>query len=258
MWQTVPNDATDIKSLVRAYHRIQTHRLRIENQIRTGADIGILSEHVDHLRRTETTIKRHLGKLAGEVVPGRWAISIPGVGPVTAATLIAYIDITRAPTAAHIWRYAGLDPTAKWRPGEIRPWNPILKRTCWLLGENFVRQSKKPGDVYGKVYLRRKSYESARNERGEYAEQAEAILRTRKFSEGSEAFRWYSQGKLPPAHIHARAKRYAVKMFLSHYHYVSYVDHYGVDPPRPYGIQSTQGHVFHVPNWPLDGPSQLK
>ena len=45
---------------------------------------------------------------------GSWLRSIKGIGPVLAAGLIANIDIKQAPTAGHIWSYAGLDPTAKW------------------------------------------------------------------------------------------------------------------------------------------------
>jgi hypothetical protein len=48
--------------------------------------------------------------------PGRW--------------LLARIDIVKAPTAGHIWRYAGLDPTVRWNKGEKRPWNAGLKVLC--------------------------------------------------------------------------------------------------------------------------------
>jgi hypothetical protein len=45
---------------------------------------------------------------------GIWARSIMGVGPVLAAALIAHLDITKAETVGHFWRFAGLDPTIKW------------------------------------------------------------------------------------------------------------------------------------------------
>ena len=47
---------------------------------------------------------------------------------------------------------------------------------------------------------------------------------------------------LPPAHVHARAKRYAVKLFLSHYQHVAWRNEFGEDPPKPYVIQ----HLGHA------------
>lgn len=47
---------------------------------------------------------------------------------------------------------------------------------------------------------------------------------------------------LPPGHLHARAKRYAVKLFLSHYHDVAYRLEFKVPPPKPYPI----AHLGHV------------
>jgi len=57
---------------------------------------------------------------------------------------------------------------------------------------------------------------------------------------------------LPPAHIHARARRYAVKLFLSHYHHVAYEVATGQKPPKPYVLDRIPGHTHYVapPNWP--------
>lgn len=58
---------------------------------------------------------------------------------------------------------------------------------------------------------------------------------------------------LPPAHIHARAKRWVVKLFLSHWHQVAYEVHYGVKPPAPYAIEHLgHVHLMEPPNWPME------
>ena len=59
---------------------------------------------------------------------------------------------------------------------------------------------------------------------------------------------------LPPAHLHARAKRYAVKLFLSHYHHVAYEVRTGAPPKAPYIVTHDPGHVHHIvpPHWPVD------
>src|SRR5258708_8365225 len=57
---------------------------------------------------------------------------------------------------------------------------------------------------------------------------------------------------LRPAHIHARARRYAVRMFLSHLHQVWYEIEYGRPAPRPYAVEHLgHVHVIKPPNWPL-------
>jgi hypothetical protein len=57
---------------------------------------------------------------------------------------------------------------------------------------------------------------------------------------------------LPPARIHRRAVRYAVKLFLAHYHHVAYEVEFGEPPPKPYVIEHL-GHVDFIgpPNWPM-------
>jgi hypothetical protein len=64
----------------------------------------------------------------------RWAKAQVGIGPVLAAGLAAYIDITRTPTVSALWSLAGLNPTAVWGKGEKRPWNAQLKTLCCLPG----------------------------------------------------------------------------------------------------------------------------
>ena len=59
---------------------------------------------------------------------------------------------------------------------------------------------------------------------------------------------------LAPAHIHARARRYAVKIFMSHLHHVMYVDFNGEDPPKPFIIENSDGvhtHTIPIPHFPL-------
>lgn len=51
---------------------------------------------------------------------------------------------------------------------------------------------------------------------------------------------------LPPAHVHARAKRWVVKLFLAHFHEVYYKEHFGKMPPKPYVI-GIMGHVDYLP-----------
>ena len=95
------------------------------------------------------------------------------------------------------------------------PYNKDLKVLMFKIGESFVKVANRDS-LYGKLILERKAYESAKNETGEYAEQAARILATKKIGKDTDAYKAYSQGKLPKAHIQRRAVRWATKIFVSH------------------------------------------
>jgi hypothetical protein len=242
--------------LIDAYYATQENRIRALHQVRalTEGDepAAVISWLFDQQELLEREIRKVLDDFSDRSAPGVWAKSILGIGPVIAAGLLCHIDIEQAPTVGHIWRYAGLDPTVEWKKGEKRPWNAALKRLCWLIGESFVRVSGRENDIYGKIWRSRKEQESARNEAGEFADQAAAALASKKWRADTQARAEYEAGRLPKARIHARAKRYATKLFLAHLHHVMYEDHYGTPPPKPYVIQHLgHAHFIEPPNWPL-------
>ena len=127
-----------------------------------------------------------------------------------------------------------------------RPWNASLKELCWKIGESFVKVSNNEKDVYGKIYQARKANEQRKNENGDYSSQAEEKLRKYRIGESTDAYKAYSAGMLPPAHIHSRAKRYAVKLFLAHWHHVAHWHKLGEAPPNPYPI-AILGHADEIP-----------
>lgn len=239
----------EARFLVDAYYQMQDNRIRADGQVRSMAESG---EPHDVLRwlaaqsdGLEGQIKRALARYAEGQELGAWALSIHGIGPVITAGLLAHIDIAKAPTVGHIWRFAGLDPTLNWEKGKKRPWNAALKTLCWKIGESFVKVSGNEEAFYGRIYRERKAFEIARNESGVLAGQATAMLERKKFGKETDARKHYEAGRLPPAHIHARAKRYAVKLFLAHYHEVGYELMYGVKAPLPYPV-AHGGHVHRI------------
>lgn len=337
---SVKLEAHEARFLVDYYYQMQDMRIRTAGQIRSmGSEPHAV---LDHLLKQTATLERQIRGVLDVYTDytgiGRWAKSIVGIGPVLAAGLDAHIDITKAPTAGHIWRFAGYDGSVKWlgkagakalmgqvdgigeepdgdgpdeyamTPEEVeqveailaegseirklnhrqlaaiarltnrkignllriardsegritrasmlaalarRPWNARLKVLCWKIGESFIKTQNHPDSFYGRFYIERRALEEEKNERGEFAEDAARILSEKSYGKNTEAYKWYSQGKLPPAHLLARARRHAVKIFLSHYHHVAYLLHYRKDPPRPYVIEH-MGHVDYVPPPNLD------
>ena len=133
-----------------------------------------------------------------------------------------------------------------------RPWNSDLKTLCWKISDSFVKFQNHENDIYGKRYVERKAYETAKNEAGEYSERAARELQ-KKNIKNRELRTLLESGKLPPGQLHMSAKRWTVKLFLAHYHHVAYESHFGTPPPKPY-ILDRGGHTHFIapPNWPMD------
>lgn len=305
----------EVRFLVDAYYQMQDNRIRAANQSRTLTESGephdVLKWLKDQSQTLEDQVRRALDTYSKSTDVGQWLRSITGIGPVIASGLEAHIDIRRAPSAGHIWNYAGLNACQIWmnkadciarlksydivipkrlseqpdadviafatnvmnrspenyyrfckntaegqvtysslfRYLSMRPWNADLKKLCFLIGESFVKQRNRESDVYGKLYSQRKALEIEMNDNLEFKELA--LEKAKKVGKQTEAYAHYKEGKLSPGHLHSRARRFAVKIFLSHYHYVAYFYEYGKEPPEPYAMEHL-GHtdVIEVPNKP--------
>lgn len=242
-------EANEVRFMVDAYYQMQEYRKAAANQIGSierAADAGGTHETLDWMLAQVSTMEKQIERAMdtfsmGSPV-GQWMRSIYGIGPVIAAGMLSHIDIRKAPTAGHLWRFSGLDPTLTWNKGERRPFNAELKTLCWKLGQCFMKFSKQGECFYGDIYRKRKDYEVQRNEAGGNAVAAAAVLEARP-THAQRAI--YVTGKLPPAQIDARARRYAVKLFLAHLHEVWYEQEFGCKPPLPYAI-SIQGHAHKI------------
>lgn len=315
----------EARYLVDSYYQMQDDRKRADSQV-TALDKSdepheVLAWLGGNTEMLERNIKSALGIYAAANPVGQWSQSILGIGDVISAGLLAHIDITKAPTVGHIWRFAGLDPTSKWigtkkateivelvmdlssskkvnedtvagcvkalrefeksdvkadrvlalattdfRTGEVkkltktslikalskRPHSANLKVLCWKIGESFVKVKGNPKSLYGALFTERWAYEHQRNDAGELADQAKMKLERFNIGKGTDAYKAYSEGRLPKAHILARAKRWTAKLFLAHWQHVAYEVHYGEAPPKPYVLTYLDhAHEITVPNWPM-------
>lgn len=245
----------EARFLVDTYYSIQKMRIRQGNQEKALEKMGephaFVSFSAANSEVLEDQIKAALNIYSKNHPMCIWPRSITGIGPVICAGLIAYLDVTKSSSAGGFWSYAGLNPAAKWEKGQKRPWNANLKTLCWKTGESFVKVKSRESDVYGKIYDARKAYEEAKNERGDYADQAALALVQRKIQEKAAVERLKS-GMLLQAHIHERAKRYATKIFLSHLYEVMHRIHHGTPGPIPYVIAHlNHKDMIEVPNLSL-------
>lgn len=124
----------------------------------------------------------------------------------------------------------------------MTPYNKRLRTHLYNLSISFMYQSGRPECFYGHLYLQRLQYETEKNERGDYAEQAANILKTRNIGKSTDAYTAYSNGKLPKAHIVARALRWSIKVFLNHLWEAMYVYYtQDMDYPKYYAVD----HLGH-------------
>jgi len=252
---TVELDSRSAREVVSAYYNIQENRIAFAAQARELQKADSPSELVEflsyNLQLMEKSLKNPLEAYAQNSIVGSWAMSQYGIGPVLAAGLMAHIDITKAPTAGSVWRYAGLDPTQKWEKGQKRPYNAELKTLSWKIGQSFMKFSGKEQCFYGQLYKQDKLRRIDKNEAGDYADFAKEILETKNFKANQTRSKLES-GVLSDAQIDAQARRFAVKIFLSHYHAVAFQAHYGEPAPRPYIIaHGDHVHEIAIPGNPF-------
>lgn len=269
----------EVRYLVDLYYQLQEMRKGTANQTRAlvadeqpfDANAWVAAQ----FETMERQIRRVLARYADSVPLGEAVQRVVGIGPVITAGLLAHVDIAKAPTVGHIWRFAGLDPTCAWGKGEKRPWNARLKVLCWKIGESFVKVMNHPEAEYGPLLKERKAYEWQRNLSGGNAEAIAARLADRRPGRDTEAIKWLtgqyhsedvsaalaagelSEVKpreggtpmLPPGQIHARAKRWTVKLFLSDYHLAAYRLVLGQEPPLSYALTLPEHAHRWIASW---------
>ena len=125
------------------------------------------------------------------------------------------------------------------------PYNKALKEKTFVIARSFVMNSKR-GSLYGEIIAKRKEEELFKNERREYRDQAERILQTKNITDKA-TLETLRDGKLTLKHIDTRARRYGVKLFISHVYEAMYYDKFGKEPPKTYVIEHMGHHDYIAP-----------
>ena len=144
------------------------------------------------------------------------------------------------------------DKEAVIRACSVIPYNKELKVVCHKIGQSFHKVCNNDKSLYGRLFKERLQYETMKNERGDYAEQAAQILKEKNFS-NKDIKEVYESGKLPVSHIYKRCERWATKLFISHAFEAAYWDKYHKMPPQPYIMAYSDLHYDYVgPECPYD------
>lgn len=219
--KTVNLKANEIAEMVEIYYDCQNLRIAHANRERTEPPSELVEWLEFWMSAGEKVIQAKLAHwVESDDSPpeAKWAYEQIGIGPVIASGLSAHIDVTRCENVSGLWKFAGQAPGFDRKTkGQKLCYNARLKTLCWKLGESMVKVSGKEGATYGKLYLQFKAQEVERNEAGHYAEAAKRELEKKTFRTDNVTKKRLLEGKLSDGHLHARAKRRVVKLFLSHF-----------------------------------------
>lgn len=247
----------EARFLVDQYYQLQEFRITASGQVRAVLQSEreepheTLSFFGDQFKVLEKQIQGSLDTYSNASELGRWAREHIGIGPVIAAGLLAHIDVTKAPHASSVWRFAGLAPGQRKQKGVKRDWNANLKVLCWKIGDSFVKFSGNQKCYYGHMYRERKVLEVERDARGGNSAEAARTLETLNIRDTATLAK-YKSGHLPDGRLDMRARRYAVKRFLVHYWEAAWWLEYNTEPPNPY-VQAYLGHT-HMDPCPIPYP----
>lgn len=253
---------SQVRYLVDMYYQVQKLRIMSAAQLKACEEAGepnLMLEWIAETNRLiEASLKRGLDRFGKQFKVGQWLQSQVGIGPVITAGLMAEFDIRIANHAGRFHSFAGMDPTKKWEKKTKRPWNARLKTLCiYKAGESFVKTQNNPKAFYGKLFREYRDKLEVQNEAGQFSDAAAAMLLEKNIGKTTDAYAAYIAGKLPKAHLHARARRWVVKLFISHLHYVMYDDFHGKPPALPWVFERAENaldhrHFIAPPNWPSE------
>ena len=233
--------------LVKYYYKVQDYRIAAGHMLSRAVEPNeFICTVLEASEAIEEQVRFQLGGFALTDPVGLWLNDIFGIGPVLSSGILAHVSIDRCPAPSSLWRYAGYDPTTKKEKGKKLPWNDDLKVVCWKIGQSFMKFSTNPKCFYGRLYRERKEWEVERNNSGANAEYAAMTLRQSNFEKDNITRKALQSGRLSDAHVDARARRWVVKIFLSHVWEVMWMNaHPGERVPRPY-IFEHMGHVHKI------------
>lgn len=270
----------EIRLIIDSFYSIQHLRIEIGNRMKmlvrdypeevTEEKAGELHEMISgNLIRTEKEIEKRVRVFIKPLPLYQLWLKphVKGIAELLGGALIAAIeDIGKFDTVSKLWIYCGigLKPALdkegnplldgdgnilyeiqRKKKGEKINYSPFLKTLCWKIGESFVKTGTR--GFYGDMYKKYKERETRKQARAGVQIVAEGDAQKLR-KEGKKAI-----GK---AHIHNRARRKAVKLFLSHLWEV-WREIEGLPTRVPYVIEhqpdtGVTHHYIDPPGWHLE------
>ena len=178
------------------------------------------------LKKLERRIERHMKDDMPGYPIANVALKIKGIGPMTVASILCYVDIHKAQYASSLWAYVGYDKASheRYSKGTAGGGNKTLRTQLFSTAESIIKSR----GVYREVYDNEK----------QKLENSLRITKTRN-----------TQGKLiecawkdtKPSHRHGAAMRKMIKHFLADLWFV-WRELEGLET-RPLYVEEKMGHT---------------
>jgi transposase len=143
LWKPLAPYSKQLRQMVRRLEDLQCNYQQESNRLKSGVDndwvLEDLKDHLQELHKRIQTLKAAIQQFVTETPelkqPANLLISIPGIGKLTAARLLAEIgDITSFEDAPQLAAYAGLNPKGFHSGSSVRKKTRISKE-----GRSFLR-----------------------------------------------------------------------------------------------------------------------
>ena len=204
---------SELKRLIILRDRDIKRRNMLQNQIKGFSRIEYIvpQRYYDDLEKLNTDIKETEKQIIQTLKENNYPVldrllKVRGIKEITAAKLLAYIDINNSETSGQLRRYCGLDPSVKRKKGisqkqAKQSGNPYLKKELMgIVADNFIRQRT---PYYRDVYDETKQQE---------------LKLMKQYGKGVQV---NGNGKTTVnslMHAHNRAKRKMIQKFMNHYY----------------------------------------
>lgn len=162
-----------------------------------------IKETQSQIGKTDRRIEKYIKGLNLPIVQS--AIQIKGLGAMTIAYLIVYIDITKARYASSVWSYVGLDKPShqRYTKGESGGGNKTLRTVLYTMGDSMIKTRAVYRDVYDGEKNKLENSMKVTQSRNTQGKLIECMWKDTK-----------------PCHRHGAALRKMIKHFLADFWYV--------------------------------------
>lgn len=198
----------------------------------------------DKILETEEFIEERVARLITQHPAYSWFSRVKGVGKENIAKVVGLVDISRAPTISSLWKFAGYHVVdgkgAKKTKGQKLEYNSVLRTMCWRLGGSLMKAKGKYFDFY-----------LAQKERSvrELTERGVTIVPAAQLPKDKNNKHYEPEGMISEGHVHARALRKMVKLFLAQL-WLVWREAEGLPTRAPY-VHEHQGHTTIITAWEM-------
>lgn len=185
---------------------------------------GQVKEVTKQLGKQDRRIGKYIKGLNMPIIKA--ALGIKGLGTMTVAYILVYVDISKAQYASSLWKYVGFDKPSheRYTKGESGGGNKTLRTVLYTMADSMIKTRAIYRDVY----------DSEKNK----LENSMKMTKSRN-TQGKLIECMWSETK--PCHRHGAAMRKMIKHFLADYWYVARTLE-GLPTPDLY-VEAKMGHT---------------